>query len=151
VTTILSYLSAAVVLMVAIVRMDGKTDAAPDIREIHPAVFELVTCWDSDTEQPVVTEINLDAVRKNRNQFNATTVRLNGEWVQCASNDGHGFRRFRIISSDKGANVVEFQNNAGGTLTTKVLIEFVIENREIRSAGAASLVSVLRVMSVDTM
>ncbi len=30
--------------------------------KIHPKVFNMIDCWISDSENPVVTEINLDAV-----------------------------------------------------------------------------------------
>ena len=148
-TTISPYLSVAIILLTVFIRPDIKTEKLPDVRRIHPTVFELVTCWNSDAEQPVVTEINLDAVRKNRNQFDAETVRTNGDWVECPGRDGLGFRRFKVISSDKNVFTVEFQSNSGGTLTTATRIEFIIEAREIRSAGKARPVSVLRVMSVD--
>lgn len=148
-TTISPYLSVAIILMTAFMRPDSKAEDSPDVRTIHPAAFELVTCWNSDSEQPVVTEINLDAVRKNRNQFDATTVRINGDWVECSGDDGQGFRRFKVISSDKNVFTVEFQSNSGGTLTTATRIEFILETREIRSAGKARPVSVLRVMSVE--
>jgi hypothetical protein len=32
--------------------------------KIHPKVFSMINCWISDSESPVVTEINLDAVEK---------------------------------------------------------------------------------------
>src|ERR1051325_6226548 len=38
--------------------------------EIHPKVFNMIDCWVSDSESPVVTEINLNAAEKNGNQFN---------------------------------------------------------------------------------
>ncbi len=148
-TKISPYLSVAIILMIAFMRPDSKTEDLADVRTIHPAAFELVTCWNADSEQPVVTEINLDAVRKNRNQFDAATVRSNGDWVECPGHDDHGFRRFRVISSDKNVFTVEFQSNSEGTLTTATRIEFILETREIRSAGKARPVSVLRVMSVE--
>src|SRR5213592_2313233 len=44
----------------------GKTSAL----KIHPKVFSMIDCCISDSVSPVVTEINLDAVEKNGNQFN---------------------------------------------------------------------------------
>jgi hypothetical protein len=41
---------------------------------IHPLVFKLILCWDSDTISPVATEINLDAVYKNNDQFDYSRV-----------------------------------------------------------------------------
>src|SRR5690554_1811062 len=50
----------------------------PADRPVPPEVFELVECWLSDTEQPVVTEISLAAVARNRNQFQAGSIRREG-------------------------------------------------------------------------
>src|SRR6266705_6342576 len=38
--------------------------------KIHPKVFNMIDCWISDSESPMVTEINLNAVEKDGNQFN---------------------------------------------------------------------------------
>lgn len=56
--------------------------------QIHPRVFALVTCWPSDTDEPVVTEVNLDAVTRNRNQFDTTLVKTPGEWTECPGEQG---------------------------------------------------------------
>ena len=37
--------------------------------KIHPKVFSMIDCWVSDSESPVVPEINLDAVERNGNEF----------------------------------------------------------------------------------
>jgi len=44
----------------------GATSAAAQTSalKIHPKVFNMINCWISDLESPVVTEINLDAVEK---------------------------------------------------------------------------------------
>jgi hypothetical protein len=34
-------------------------------------------------KRPVVTEINLDAVEKNGNEFNQDGLKQDGEWLQC--------------------------------------------------------------------
>jgi hypothetical protein len=43
---------------------------SPTALKIHPKVFNMIDCWISDSETPVVTEINLNAVEKNVNKFN---------------------------------------------------------------------------------
>src|SRR2546430_474437 len=53
--------------------------------KIHPKVFSMIDCWVSDSESPVVTEINLDAVEKNGNEFNQDRVSQDGEWMRCPS------------------------------------------------------------------
>src|SRR5438067_6153878 len=50
--------------------------------KIHPKVFNMIDCWVSDSESPVVTEINLDAVEKNGNQFNRDGMSEDGEWLR---------------------------------------------------------------------
>ena len=129
---------------------DSEADASRIIERIHPKLFEMVTSWDSDTEEPVVTEINLDAVAKNRNQFDFSKVKKNGDWIESAGDDGHSVCRYKIIKSDKQRQSIEFQRNGGGTLTTVSLIEFVIETREIRKAGKVRRIQVLRVISIET-
>lgn len=127
----------------------SEKEASIDLGHIHPKVFEMVTSWDSDTEQPVVTEVNLDAVAKNRNQFDFSKVKKNGEWIECVGDDGHGFSRFKTIRSDRKRLVIEFQRNGGGTLTTVTLIDFVLEARPILKSGKAHSIQVLRVMSIE--
>ena len=129
---------------------DSEADASRIIERIHPKLFEMVTSWDSDTEEPVVTEINLDAVAKNRNQFDFSKVKKNGDWIESAGDDGHSVSRYKIIKSDKQRQSIEFQRNGGGTLTTVSLIEFVIETRAIRKAGKVRRIQVLRVISIET-
>jgi hypothetical protein len=49
--------------------------------KIHPKVFSMINCWVLDSESPVVTEINLDAVEKNGNKFNEDGLKQEGEWL----------------------------------------------------------------------
>jgi hypothetical protein len=128
---------------------NSEKDTSTVVERFHPKLFELVTSWDSDTDQPVVTEINLDAVVKNRNQFDFTKVKKNGDWIECPGDDGCGFRRFKIIKADQKQFLIEFQRNAGGTLTTPSLIEFVIDTRHLLKAGKSHPVQVLRIMSIE--
>lgn len=114
---------------------------------IHPRVFKLVTCWSSDTEQPVVTEINLDAVRRNRNQFDPDVVTTRGGWVECPRDPGPGFDRYRIVREENEVVTVEFQSNDGGTFTAAANIEFAVETREFREKDAPVKRRVLRVIS----
>src|SRR6266516_2162754 len=49
--------------------------------KIHPKVFNMIDCWISDSESPVVTEINLDAVvniekRNIRRDGKPVTIRV---------------------------------------------------------------------------
>jgi hypothetical protein len=115
--------------------------------KIHPKVFSMIDCWVSDSQSPVVTEINLDAVERNENQFNQDGVRQDGEWLRCPVPDTNGFMRYRVLESKGNHYKVEYQENGGGTLTTSSIIEFEIENREIRREGEPATIRVLRVSS----
>jgi hypothetical protein len=122
--------------------------SAPTLK-IHPKVFNMIDCWVSDSESPVVTEINLEAVEKNGNQFNSDDVKPDGEWLRCPVPDTNGFMRYRVIESKGNHYKVEYQENAGGTLTTASTIEFEIEKRTIRRDGEPVTIRVLRVSSYN--
>jgi hypothetical protein len=116
--------------------------------KIHPKVFNMVDCWISDSESPVVTEINLDAVEKNGNQFNTDDVKADGEWTRSPTPESkEGFMRYRVLASKGNHYKVEYQENGGGTLTTAAIIEFDIEKRNIRRDGKPVTIRVLRVSS----
>ena len=124
----------------------GKTSAL----KIHPKVFNMIDCWISDSESPVVTEINLDAVEKNGNQFNTDGVKPDGEWTRSPTPESkEGFMRYRVRESKDNHYKVEYQENGGGTLTTASIIEFEIEKRNIRRDGKPVTIRVLRVSSYN--
>ena len=107
----------------------------------------MIDCWVSDSESPVVTEINLDAVEKNGNQFNQDGVRQDGEWLRCPVPDTNGFMRYRLLESKDNHYKIEYQENGGGTLTTASIIEFDIKKRDIRRDDKPVTIRVLRVSS----
>jgi hypothetical protein len=117
--------------------------------KIHPKVFSMINCWISDSESPVVTEINLDAVERNGNEFNQDGLKQDGEWLQCPALDAGGFMRYRVLESKGNQYKVEYQENGGGTLTTSFVIEFEIEKRNIHRDGKPVTIRVLRVSSYD--
>src|SRR6266700_5196619 len=59
--------------------------------KIHPKVFNMIDCWISDSESPVVTEINLDAVERNGNEFNQDGLVQDAEWLRCPVPETNGF------------------------------------------------------------
>src|SRR4030095_395908 len=65
--------------------------------KIHPKVFSMINCWISDSESPVVTEINLDAAEKNGNEFNQDGLKQDGEWLQCPAPDTSGCTRYTAL------------------------------------------------------
>lgn len=114
---------------------------------IHPHVFSLIACWPSDADEPVVTEINLDAVLRNQNQFPLTGLKTADEWVEYSQGKGQGFERYRIVSTESGRFVVEYHSNTGGTLTAVATIEFMISERTFQQRGKTRTCRVLRVLS----
>src|SRR5262245_54097508 len=59
------------------VRDEATTSAAGQTSKfkIHPKVFSMINCWISDSESPVATEINLDAVEKHGKEMNQDGVK----------------------------------------------------------------------------
>ena len=122
-----------------------------EVPTIHPKVFTLIEGWVSDTAQPVATEINLDAMRINRNQFDFATVAKEDEWISCPG-EGEGsrtFLRYRLLWKEDNLYRIEFQNNGGGTLTTSRTITFEIHHRDLVTGGKKSKAMVLRVKSIE--
>ena len=121
----------------------------PSAPKIHPKVFNMISCWISDSESPVATEINLDAVEKNGNEFNKDEVQQDGEWLRCAVPDTEGFMRYRVLESKGNHYTIEYQENGGGTLTTAAIIEFNVEKRNVHRDGKPVTLRVLRVSSYN--
>ncbi len=121
--------------------------AKPGPLKIHPKVFNMIDCWISDSESPVVTEINVDAIEKNGNQFSDEDVKPEGEWTRCPTKEDGGFMRYRVLESKGNHYKVEYQENGGGTLTTASIIEFDIQERKIQRDGKPATIRVLRVSS----
>ena len=117
--------------------------------KIHPKLFSMINCWISDSESPVVTEINLDAVEKNGNEFNQDGLGQDGEWLRCPVPDTNGFMRYRVLESKGNHYKIEYQENGGGTLTTASILEFDIETRNIRRDGKPVTIRVLGVSSYN--
>jgi hypothetical protein len=115
--------------------------------KIHPKVFNMIDCWISDSESPVATEINLNAVEKNGNQFNESVLKQDGDWLVYSLSDTGGFMRYRVLDSRGNHYKIEYQENGGGTLTTASTIEFDIDKRNIRRNGSPITIRVLRVSS----
>ena len=120
---------------------------SPNALKIHPKVFNMIDCWISDSETPVVTEINLNAVEKNGNQFNENGLTQDDEWLSYSLPDTGGFMRYHVLEAKGNHYKIEYQENGGGTLTTASTIEFEIEKRHIRRNGSPMTIRVLRVSS----
>jgi hypothetical protein len=127
----------------------GAAPAAPQASalKIHPKVFNMIDCWISDSESPVVTEINLDALERNANQFNGDGLKRDGDWLSYSIPDSGGFMRYRVVESKGKHYKIEYQENGGGTLTTSATVEFDIEQRNIQRDGKPTTIRVVRVTS----
>src|SRR4029079_3981747 len=132
-------------------RTSGLTANAPPAEKsplkIHPKVFNMIDSWNSDSESPVVTEINLNAVEKNGNQFNEEGLRQDGDWLVYSVPDTGGFMRYRVVEAKGNHYKVEYQENGGGSLATWSTSEFDIDRRHIRRNGSPMTIRVLRVLS----
>ena len=126
-------------------RFSGGT--SPAALKIHPKVFNMIDCWVSDSESPVATEINLNAVEKHGNQFNEEGLNQEGDWLVYSVPDNGGFMRYRVLEAKGSHYKIEYQENGGGTLTTASTIEFEIEKRHIRHNGSPMTIRALRVSS----
>jgi hypothetical protein len=129
-----------------VVETSSRGTSLPELK-IHPKVFNMIDCWISDSESPVATEINLNAVEKNGNQFNEDGLKQDGDWLVYSLPDTGGFMRYRVLEAKGNHYKVEYQENGGGTLTTASTIEFEIDKRNIRHNGSPIAVRVLRVLS----
>jgi hypothetical protein len=129
------------------IKSDTKTASVPPPLRLHPKIFNMIDCWISDSESPVVTEINLDAVEMNGNQFDMGDVKPDGEWTRAPTKEDGGFMRYRVLGLKGNTYTVEYQENGGGSLTTDSKIEFMIDKRTIQRDGKPLSMRVLRVVS----
>lgn len=121
---------------------------------IHPLVFKLILCWDSDTISPVATEINLEAVYKNNDQFDYSRVTkekdLGGvEWIVYTPSDQRGYNRYRIVEQTSQMTRVIFNENGGGSYTSQAKITYQIVKRSLEIEGKKNNISALRVLAIE--
>jgi hypothetical protein len=134
-------------LLVLVLGLTGSASVGAQLQGAwHPMVFSMIESWISDVESPVVTEVNLDAVRRNRNQFDLDEVKQEGGWVVYREPE-KGFKRYRVIERKGNYYRVEYQDNGGGTLTTGSQIGFTLDKREILVDGKPKVINTLRVVS----
>jgi hypothetical protein len=77
--------------------------------KVHPKVFNMIDCWVSDSESPVATEINLNALEKNGNQFNEDGLKQDGDWLIYSLPDTGGFMRYRVLEAKGNHYKIEYQ------------------------------------------
>lgn len=116
-------------------------------KSIHPKIFEMVECWLSDTAYPIVTEVNIDAIEVNRNQFSFAEIKEENGWVYYPNKEG-GYLRYKIILNNGDNYKILFQDNGGGTLTTQSEIEFNIISSSIIVNGKTQNIRALKILSI---
>ena len=120
--------------------------SADAIKPIHPLAFEGFECWISDTICPVYVTLNIDAIQNNRNQFDYTSVTIDGQIVMYQMEDG--YRSYKILlNSDKELKII-YYNNGGGTLTTETKMEFQKSTRQIKVNEISNEIKVLELTSI---
>lgn len=107
----------------------------------------MVECWLSDTAYPIVTEVNIDAIEVNRNQFSFDEIKEENGWVDYPNKEG-GWLRYKIILNNGDYYKILFQNNGGGTLTTQSEIEFNIISSIIIVNGKTQNIRALKILSI---
>ena len=117
--------------------------------KVHPKVFSMIGCWESDSESPVVTEINLDAVAANGNQFDQDEIKQQGNWIKVPDEEGRGYMTYEVLEQKGNQYTVLYSENGGGTMTTSAIIEFVVESRQFKQNGKLKSFRVLRVLSYE--
>lgn len=140
---------AAILALCSLVVLAGDEKDPVHPLRIHPLVFSMFGSWISDSEYPVVTEISLDAVEKNGNQFDMDRVKQEEGWTMCRPAEGDGFMRYRVVESKANHYKVEYQENGGGTLTTSAFIGFSVEKRSVVTDGKPKMLRVLRLISYE--
>lgn len=114
---------------------------------IHPLALRQITCWESDLEEPVVTQFSLDAVEKNGNQFYRDEVSVEGEWVRWR----HGRESCNYHKTEVEPGLLRFEvfTNGGGTLTLKTVIDGRIMTRDLVVNGKPVRIRVFDVVAVN--
>lgn len=122
----------------------------PALPVIHPKVFSLVDSWISDMISPVVTEFSLDAVRRNRNQFGYDAIRVEDGWIIAGDEEERSSYRYRVLKQHANTYVLEFQNNGGGSFTSRSIITCMLLTRRIEVDGKEQDVQVVRITGHDS-
>ncbi len=116
---------------------------------IHPEAFELVTSWISDTAQPVATEINLDAIKENRNQYDYDKIETKNDLITFKKPDREGWVGYELVNSENNIYKIIFYSNGGGRFTSKDTITFKLIRRPVTVNNVSRTPLILRVLSID--
>lgn len=128
----------------------GAEQKTEDPVKFHPQVFSMILGWNSDNETPVATEMNLDAIEKNQNQFPQEEIKEDNGWIVFREGKAAEFKRYRLIENKVNHYKVEYQENSGGTFTSSSILEFDLTTREITIDSKTQTTRVLRMTSCNT-
>ncbi len=115
---------------------------------IHPKAFENIESWISDTESPLYLSFNVDAVRKNRNQFDYSQVTVTGNLVNFTRENG--YLAYKIVSNTDHTLQIIFYNNGGGTLTTATDMTFAKVTKSILVHGQSQTIKLLELIELSS-
>jgi hypothetical protein len=115
-------------------------------------VFQMVLCWDSDMISPVLTEINLDAVYRNNDQFDFKRLEIvtesEGDSVYYRDQSERGYLSYRVLEEINGVTRIKFFENGGGSWTSSETITYETKKRTVRIDGEKVEISVLSVLAI---
>ncbi len=127
----------------------GQNSYGADLDEVvHPKAFENIEAWISDTESPLFVSFNVDAVRKNRNQFDYSHVTVAGDVVTFT--EKNGYLAYRIVSNTEDALHIIFYNNGGGTLTTATDMTFAKVSKAMLVHGKSQTIKLLELIELGS-
>ena len=121
-------------------------------RLVHPAVFEMALGWISDTVSPVVTEVNLDAIYTNRNQFDYDLVKVSesqGPKIVHYQRSEGGYLSYKVNAEKNGVTSITLYDSGGGSGVGVTEITYEIKKRSVRINGVSREIEVLRILGVD--
>jgi len=141
-----------VVLSLVACHKAEKPNAESAATPIHPKVFQMVLCWDSDMISPVLTEINLDAVYRNNDQFDFKRLEIvtesEGDSVYYRDQSERGYLSYRVLEEINGVTRIKFYENGGGSGTSSETITYETKKRTVRIDGEKVEISVLSVLAI---
>ena len=116
--------------------------------EIHPLAFSLIPCWISDTESPEVIEINLTAVRKNKNKYDNNKIMIKGEWISFKDINLNIEYKYKKLQNFDDTYKILFVEDAGGSNPNSTEIKYIIEKRTFKINNIEKEIDVLKITEI---
>jgi hypothetical protein len=106
----------------------------------------MISCWLSDSEEPVVTQFSMDAIRRNSNEYDYDRVTVEDGHV--VFREGRELISYELKKTDQRTYEAHVYANGGGTLTTYTIITFRIVQKRIVRNGKTITLEVLDVRGI---